>query len=603
MGDNENGKRKSFLWGLFEKTRSGANEIEEDVVQQQTQPVVSSEAVKESAEEEEIFIEAKGAFLDAWKRWQPGEYPRFLSLSGNGHGCAIPLGTRELGLERIRLGAKIERDARDYLNKLKMVDDYKLRMEAKEALKAAGQGKEESTETKEPEVKTKCCTYISANGMLAWMLLFPPTNPEETLEMGTIVAAMQECGITTGIDSGVLAYVFREKPYFTLIPCACGTPVQEGENGRVIENYARQLTKSVKLDERGVADYRAMNYMQLIKEGDVICEIIPPKPGAAGMRVDGVVVEPPPIKAAVVPAGKNTCLNEEGTQLLAEKDGHLEFDGSKFSVKLILEIPGDVDYNTGNIDYHGDVHVHGDVRATFSIKATGNVIVDGLVEAATVEAGGDVLISCGVLGDNNALIKSGGNIRAKYLENCVAYAGKSVFADCVITCQVYSDESIQITSGRGTIIGGTLVAAHSIKSRMVGTESGRKTEIELGELTYVKMGRMNDAAELKSAMSELAALERDISYLEKRQGMEGANPRLASAQLRKSAVCEKIEFLTHRQEELDRLRPDLGKCRFECATVYPPTMLTIGGAVWKFSEVKRNCVGRFDKETGEVKIS
>ena len=99
MGDNENGKRKSFLWGLFEKTRSGANEIEEDVVQQQTQPVVSSEAVKESAEEEEIFIEAKGAFLDAWKRWQPGEYPRFLSLSGNGHLDGHALHGDKLSLE------------------------------------------------------------------------------------------------------------------------------------------------------------------------------------------------------------------------------------------------------------------------------------------------------------------------------------------------------------------------------------------------------------------------------------------------------------------------------------------------------------------------
>ena len=32
-------------------------------------------------------------------------------------------------------------------------------------------------------------------------------------------------------------------------------------------------------------------------------------------------------------------------------------------------------------------------------------------------------------------------------------------------------------------------------------------------------------------------------------------------------------------------------------------VLTIGGAIWKFDEVKNSCVGRFDKEVGEIKIS
>ena len=41
-------------------------------------------------------------------------------------------------------------------------------------------------------------------------------------------------------------------------------------------------------------------------------------------------------------------------------------------------------YNTGNIDYQGDVHIHGDVRGTFTVKATGNITIDGLVEAAYI---------------------------------------------------------------------------------------------------------------------------------------------------------------------------------------------------------------------------
>lgn len=601
MEDRElNGKRKGFFRSLFDKNRSAASDEAETTDRPAAQKV--------EEETPDVSIEARGALLEAWRRWEPGDDPRSIPLVGDGHGCAVPMGERELGLERVRLGAKIEHDAKDYIRALDTYEDKKLRREALAAVAAAGEGeKTEISEEPLPEVKTVCRVYVSANGVVAWLMLFPPSENAPALDMASIAAALEEQKVTHGIDAAAINYVFQNHPYFALIPVACGTPVQEGENGRVVEHYPRQLNRSVKLDEKGVADYRAMNYMQVINEGDVICDIIPPVPGTAGVKVDGTAAEPQPVKAAAIAAGPNTQITEDGTKLIAAKGGHLEYDGSKFCVKLILDIPSDVDYNTGNIEYHGDVHIRGDVRGTFVVKATGNITIDGLVEAATVEAGGDVLISCGILGDGNAVIRSGGNIRAKYLENCVAYAGKSVFADCIISSQVYSDESVQVISGRGTIIGGTIVAAHSVKSRMVGTESGRKTEIELGTLTYAKAERGIDSAELKALVDELAGLERDIEFLQKRQRMEEdenkPNPRLEAALTRRAKVCAEVEELTRRQQELEELKPDLAKCRFECSTVYPPTMLNIGGAIWKFEEVKNSCVGIFNKDTGEVKIS
>lgn len=606
-GKETSGKRMGFLRNLFDRNRSAASEEPEQNGQsseQQTETIAKTVEVKESGR-----IEVKGALLDAWRKYAPGDEPPKISLLGDGNGCTVLLNERELGLERVRISSKLERDAREYLSEWNKLEEETLRIEAQKALVAAGEGGETAKKgaaEKPPLLKAKCCVYVAKNGMTAWIMIFPPTDPTVGVDMAAIAMAMEENNITTGIDAAVLTYLFQKRPYFTLVPCACGTPMQDGEDGCVVEHFARQLSKTVKMDERGVADYRAMNYMQAVKEGEVICEILPPKPGVPGVRVDGTVAEPHATKAAVIPAGKNTQLSEDGTKLLALKDGHLEFDGKNFHVKLILDIPGDVDYSTGNIDYHGDVHIHGDVRGTFVVKATGSVTIDGLVESATVESGGDVLISCGVLGDNSAIIRSGGNIRAKYLENCVAYAGKSVFADCIISSRVYSDESIQVTSGRGTIIGGTIVAARTVKSRMVGTESGRKTEIELGTLTYITEERGIDTAELKANMDELKQLELDITFLAKRQALKDENeksPRLEAALRRKTVLCTKIEELTARQLELEKLKPDPAKCRLEVSTVYPPTMLTIGGAFWKFEEIKHSCVAILDKETGEVKVS
>ena len=608
MEEKENsGKRKGFFRSLFEKNHSAASE-EPVSTEKKTEQKAVAEAVDEVAAA--ARLEVKGSLQEAWNRWNSGEEPLKVSLFGDGHGCAVPLTEREMGLERVRISAKIERDAKEYVRDLDRREETKVRIEAQKALVAAGEGGEEAqrgAQQELPPINARCCIYTSANNMVAWCMLIPPSDPADKLDKAALEAALQVSNITTGIDAGVIEYLAETPPYFALIPCACGTPVQEGEDGRIIEHFPRQLNRAVKMDERGVADYRALNYVQIVNEGDLICDIIPPKAGAAGVRVDGVVAEPHAGKAAVPPAGANTTISEDGTRLLAAKGGHLEHDGTKFNIKLILDIPTDVDYNTGNIDYLGDVHIHGDVRGTFVVKATGNITIDGLVEAATVEAGGDILISCGVLGDNNATIKAAGNVRAKYIDNCVVYAGKSVFADCIMSSQIYSDESVQVTSGRGAIIGGTVVVAHSIKSRIVGTESGRKTELELGTLTYAKADKGVDTEELKEYVEELNKLEQDIAFLVKRQKMEEdedkMNPRLEAALKRKAVICPRIEELANRQQELEAMKPDPAKCRFEASTVYPPAMLTISGAIWKFEETKNSCVAILNKETGEIKIS
>ena len=614
MAENENtGKRFGFIRSLFEKKNAAADAAETAQVQSEKEKNAEEEKKNARAEAASYHV-GEGSLLELWRRWSGTNDPLTLSLLGDGNGCDVVLTDRELVAERLRLNARIEREAKEFLREMDRYEDKKLRIEARKALQESqSEGTVEAVEEEKPaEVKTCCRVFLSANGMAAWALLIPPSDPDDLIDRMTLDAAMLEAKVTTGISEDALNYVVQQHPYFKLIPVACGTPVQEGENGRIVDHYARELDKSVKVDDNGVADYRALNYVQTIHEGDVICDILPPKAGTAGMRVDGAVAEPVAVKPAKAPLGKYTKVTEDGMHLVAEKTGHLEFDGTNFLIKVLLDIPGDVDYSTGNLDYNGDIHIHGDVRATFEVKASGNVIIDGLVEAAKIEAGGDILISSGVLGDGNAQIICGGDLRAKYLESCEAYVGKSAFADCVMASQVYCDDTIQILSGRGAIIGGKIVVGNQIKAKIVGTDSGRKTELELGTQTYVKMKYSTEIAELKEAMSELASLERDIDFLAKKLKLQekqsdevdtATEQRLATALLSKNGVCARIDELSKVQKEVEEKKPDLAKCRFECGTVYPPTMLLIGGAIWKFEEKKDNCAAWLDKVIGEINVT
>mgnify|MGYP003293206437 CR=1 FL=1 len=111
MEEKETGKRKGFFRSLFEKNSSAASE-ESVAAEKKEEQAAVEEVVDEVAAA--ARLEVKGSLQEAWNRWNFADGSLRLSLFGNDHGCAIPLTERELGLERVRISAKIERDAKEY---------------------------------------------------------------------------------------------------------------------------------------------------------------------------------------------------------------------------------------------------------------------------------------------------------------------------------------------------------------------------------------------------------------------------------------------------------------------------------------------------------
>lgn len=112
--------------------------------------------------------------------------------------------------------------------------------------------------------------------------LFSRPVGEGELHGETIGKALEESGVTTGIDPASMVCIFQEPQYFKLVPIAIGTPPVEGVSGSVTERYPREIAHEVKLDENGVADYRALNYVQVVEKDAVICDITLPQPGKPG---------------------------------------------------------------------------------------------------------------------------------------------------------------------------------------------------------------------------------------------------------------------------------------------------------------------------------
>lgn len=632
------GKRKRFFGNFINKKHEEPDMAETlaGTVEETQAVLAAEEAAANWAEDPEdhrtdpyyIELEPGNVILNLWQKWE-NELPKpVVSIACGGRENELFPDTAELMRETSQIKLKVEQDARRSLmvieELLKVRDRRRRALEEahraalEEAVREAAAGGEELTEERVreleaglkvedddeddgPSLNASCHVYVSRNTMAAWMFILPPWGGDGTLERDMLDAALEESGITYGIDRDALDTMFEKKHYFRLTPVAYGDPPTEGENGKIVEHFLRELPKEVKVDENGVADYRAEHLVQIVDQGQAICDIIPPVEGTPGQGVNGQPVAPQKVTPAKAPSGANTTITEDGTQMIATLAGHVEYGSGVFTVKPVLEISGDVDYSTGNIDFRGDVHIRGDVRENFSVRATGTITIDGLVEAANIEAGGNVMVACGVLGDNRALIKSGGRIQAKYLENCVAYAGESIAADCIMASQSYSDGTIEVTTGRGTIIGGSLIAAKSVKARIIGCQAGRNTEITLGMLPYVQNELIDIETDLAVVQAELKTLERDLSYLSGHDGMEGSSEKSGKARLRKSVLSMKEQKLLKQKEKISEMTPDLSKCRLEASTVYPSTTVTVQGYIWKTAEVRNHCKLTYDTKIGEIR--
>lgn len=570
---------KGLLFGKKDK-KSDAEQTSQQPARTSEKKTAQSAAPEQKKESFIVKPLQDGHLMKLWENWITSVPRPEFDFACGGREEELFGDARALLMESRMITARIEQDAQ---RTLRLIEQLK-----------------KMSENGEPRsMDASCFIYRPKNLMVAWMLIIPPWGPEGKFTEDVIDVALKSNNIIYGIDEEAVARL-KEKPvYLTPVAVAYGTPVVPGENGKVKELFQRQLSKQIKIDEHGVADYRISNFVQAINEGQTICEIYAPIEGKPGTTVEGKNVDPAPVKPAKVPAGSNTAITEDGTRLVATISGNLEFVGKSFTVKPVLSINGDLDINIGNIDMLGDVHIRGDVRGGFSVRASGNIIIEGIVESANVEAGGDVVVVRGIVGNNNALTKAGGQVRAKFMENCIVHAGQAVMAECILSSTVYSDGIVEVVNGRGTIIGGSVTATKSVKAKVIGSEFGTATKITLGVLSYVQLQLADIKAERAVVEKELTEVERNLNFFANNPTPDN-EAKASKVRLRKSILLMQYQKIVDRQNELEAMTPDLSQCRLEATVLHQQTTIGVGRYSHTTEERRNGCVMYYSTKSSEM---
>lgn len=438
-----------------------------------------------------------------------------------------------------------------------------------------------------PDLDAQPFIFSIKNQLAAWLLVYPPVGQGKEINRDMLAPVLKENEVNFGVDEALLDKLSdAEDRYFHLFLIAEGILPVHGKDGYVIDHFPRKKNRELPVNESGQVNYAELNIVNNADKGDVICQIVEPIAGVNGRTVFDKEIPAKDGKKAAVPKGRNTELSEDGSILTAAKPGHVEFDGRNFQVKPVMEIGKNVDYSTGNINFLGDIHVHGDVCSGFTVRAMGNITVDGVVEASTIEAGGDLVVVKGVKGNNQAVIKACGSIYAKYLESTIVCVREKLHTDCIINCNVYSDGEIDACSGRGIIIGGKIRSAVEVKANIVGSKSECITSIILG-------GHPSEDFDYESLIREIQKLELEYDELEKQPDSPAKVRNLPMMRMKLSVNRTKLKqfetYMTGEKEELQSKKEIQDNRCLTCKTAYPGTELTIGDITCRLEHEIQNC--------------
>jgi len=380
------------------------------------------------------------------------------------------------------------------------------------------------------EEKKQGCLIVEImeDEMSAYLTIAPPPQgvlfkviPEEIKNL------LKEQGVTHGYEEEVIEDICRDpkRELHRAILVAKGTPPVKGNNA--IIDYRFDATRDkVHLTEKdnGRIDYRQLNLIENIQEGQIIAVKMPATAGKHGKTITGKEIPAEEGKDISLPMGRNTYASDDNLTLFAGKTGRIIWSESRIDVEQAYEIKGDVGYDVGNVEFAGSVIVGGNVRDGFYVKSGGDVEVKGCVEKATIEAAGDIRVQSGIIGKGEGFIKAGRNVVAKFIENAVVVAGKDVIvSEAIIHSNVDAENRVIVYGGKkGVILGGRIRAKDEINARTIGSWAEVETSVEVGLSPNSRESIVNLEKEIETDKKSFNELKLGIKTLVKQKEFSGS---------------------------------------------------------------------------------
>jgi len=445
----------------------------------------------------------------------------------------------------------------------------------------------------EKKLDAVASVMVTPDKMKAYMVLTPPDGGR-MLSADEMVELLKNQGVVNGINKSMIDNIAQYPVYNEMICVAEGSQPVNGQNGSVEFYFDVKKEKKPAILDDGRVDFRELGVVESVKKGQVLCTLVPPMPGIKGKTVTGADVPALEGKPAVLPKGKNVLASEDGQSLVAAIDGQVNYIDGKVSVFATYEVPADVDNSTGNIYFIGNVCIRGNVLSGFVVEAGGSVEVWGVVEGATIKAGGDIILRRGMQGMGKGVLESNGDIIAKYIENSNVQAKNDIKAEAIMHSYVKCGNKLELGGRKGLLVGGACKVGKEITAKVIGSVMATVTDVEVGVNPALKERYRQIKEEMAGIEADIKKTEQAIALLRKLEAA-GALPHEKIELLEKSIRTK--EYLTSKlsdfKDELAGIEVKLqqdsyGKVRVY-NYIYPGVKVAIGSCMTYIKENLQYC--------------
>ncbi len=334
-----------------------------------------------------------------------------------------------------------------------------------------------------------------ADDKMSARLTLTPAYGGAPVTFEQIRQSLKEKGIVSGLITSTELEAILKEGVATDYLIAQGRPAIQGLDAQFHSLIPEIQERRPQINEYGIADFRDLGKLILVKEGDPLMRRTLPTEGKKGENILGQVLTPKASQnTPFTPDLKGAMLDPDDNELLrATIIGQPILFPTGVMVSPTITVP-QVNISTGNLSFDGTINILGDVMDGMKVYALEDIFIGGTVEAAEIEAGGNISIKGGIIGNSvpggNSATSMGGRLSCKGSVTARFAKYVSIDAGTSIIIEEYSMNNHltainQILVGKpggkkGLLSGGTASAMMLVQATSAGSAAGTKTFIQAG---------------------------------------------------------------------------------------------------------------------------
>ncbi len=316
---------------------------------------------------------------------------------------------------------------------------------------------------------------IPENGLAAYIL--KTEDFDQNTKIKDIIEILEQEKICFGVVDYTLirgfikSKAFKDKPF----KIASGIEPQPGKNGSIKYYFDTNRLKPGQIDKDGKIDFKDRGKIPYVEKGTLLAEKIPMIKGKDGKNIFGKRIPVKPVTDAKLKYDKGAHFVDNATKMIASISGQpiLSWSGV-VSVLDEFVTRQDVNYETGHINYKGNIRIRGCVQNGFKVE--GNNIWANEVDGGIIRADGDLRIN-GII--SKAHIYSRGNIRAKFIHKSkILCMGDIHITKEIVESKIENSGACIIK--RGKIINSRITSKMGVYVKDIGTEISMPSSITTG---------------------------------------------------------------------------------------------------------------------------